>query len=389
MIDEVLIAVFRAPHSYTREDVAEISCHGSNYIQRRILEVLLRHGAVLAEPGEFTRRAFLNGRFNLLQAEAVADLIASESAAQHQLAMHQMKGGFSAQLSNMREALVHLTALLELELDFSEEDVEFANRHQLSETSQQVRMQLQGLAGSFKNGNAIKKGIPVAIAGPPNVGKSTLLNHLLQEDKAIVSDIPGTTRDVIEDSLVIDGVLFRLIDTAGIRVTEDIIEGMGIERSRKMIAQAELVILLYDKDTPLPYIQDILEIISKSGKRYLPVHNKTDMISEQSALMFDGEIQISAKTGKGIDLLKKALLDNCGVSTGNYDSTVSNIRHYDALIKADAALEKVEKGLNTGISSELIAEDLREALYYIGSITGEVVVDEVLGAIFSRFCIGK
>lgn len=389
IIDEVLIAIFRAPHSYTKEDVAEISCHGSRFIQRKILEVLLGHGAVLAEPGEFTRRAFLNGRFNLLQAEAVADLIASESAAQHQLALHQMKGGFSSQLSEMREELINLTALLELELDFGEEDVEFANRQQLSRSSHNIRLQLQQLAQSFKNGNAIKKGIPIAIAGPPNVGKSTLLNHLLQEDKAIVSDIPGTTRDVIEDSLVIDGVLFRLIDTAGIRTTSDIIEEMGIERSRKTIAQAELVMLLYDRETPLQYLLDILDFINKSGKRHLYVHNKIDMQSEQSVPRFDGEIQISAKTGQGIDLLRKALLDNCGVATSNYDSTVSNIRHYDALVKADAALDKVEKGMRTGLSSELVAEDLREALYHIGSITGEVVADEVLGAIFSRFCIGK
>lgn len=389
VIDEVVVAVFKAPHSYTKEDVAEISCHGSIYIQKRIISLLLNRGATLAQPGEFTQRAFMNGRFNLLQAEAVADLIASESAAQHQLAMHQMKGGITHRLDRMREEMILLTALLELELDFSEEDVEFANRNQLRNTTLLIKQEVQQLAKSFHSGDAIKKGIPIAIAGPPNVGKSTLLNCLLQDDKAIVSDIPGTTRDVIEDTLIIDGVLFRLIDTAGIRDTDDVVESIGIERSKKAIEKATLTLLLYDSDMQNEFIMAIKEFILDKGKKIIPVRTKSDQHPETPIPLDAKEINISAKTGFGIKELKDAITVACGLELGKYDATVSNLRHYEALLQADMALENVLNGLSGHLSSELVAEELRSALYYIGSITGAVVPDDVLGAIFSRFCIGK
>lgn len=389
MIDEVVVAVFKAPHSYTKEDVAEISCHGSVYIQKRIITILLKNGAALAKPGEFTQRAFLNGRFNLLQAEAVADLIASESAAQHQLALHQMKGGITGRLDRMRDEMIHLTALLELELDFSEEDVEFANRDQLRNTTKLIREEVQQLARSFHSGDAIKKGIPIAIAGPPNVGKSTLLNYLLQDDKAIVSDIPGTTRDVIEDTLIIDGVLFRLIDTAGIRDTNDVVESIGIERSRKAIEKATLTLLLYDSDMQSEFVLSLRGYIIDKGKKIIPVRTKSDQLSAPQHPFIEGEISISAKTGDGMKELKEAITTICGLELGKYDATISNIRHYEALFHADIALGNVLKGLSGQLSSELVAEELRSALHYIGSITGAIVPDDILGAIFSRFCIGK
>lgn len=389
IIDEVIVAVFKAPHSYTKEDIVEISCHGSVYIQNRIISLLLLKGASLAQPGEFTQRAFLNGRFNLLQAEAVADLIASESAAQHQLALHQMKGGITHRLDKMREEMIHLTALLELELDFGEEDVEFANRDQLQKTTLLIKEEVQQLAGSFQSGDAIKKGIPIAIAGPPNVGKSTLLNYLLQDEKAIVSDIPGTTRDVIEDTLIIDGVLFRLIDTAGIRDTDDVVESIGIERSKKAIEKATLTLLLYDSDMQHKFVMAIKDYILDKGKKIIPVRTKSDQHPEAPKPLIAEEISISAKTGSGIKELKEAITTTCGLELGKYDATVSNIRHYEALIHADIALENVLRGLSGHLSSELVAEELRSALYYIGSITGAVVPDDILGAIFSRFCIGK
>jgi tRNA modification GTPase len=390
LVDEVLISVFKAPVSYTKEDSAEISCHGSPYIIGRILEILLHHGARLAGPGEFTQRAYLNGRFNLLQAEAVADLIASESAAQHQLAMTQLKGGITNRLQSMRQELLELTALLELELDFSEEDVEFANRDQLKHTVIKVSEEIAQLAASFQFGNAIKKGIPVAIVGPPNVGKSTLLNALLQEEKAIVSEIAGTTRDVIEDTLVVDGILYRFIDTAGIRETDDIVEGLGIERSKKMIASAQLCILLYEAITPQAYLDDISTYIIGCKKPFIPIKNKSDLPTlAATSKRYPDEMAISALTGVGLEELKKKIKTASGIHETPFDITVSNLRHYEALIAGKEALTKVLTGLETDLSSELVAEELREALMHIGSITGEVSPDEVLGTIFGKFCIGK
>jgi len=391
LIDEVLISVFKAPVSYTKEDSAEISCHGSTYILSSILELLLRFGARLAGPGEFTQRAYLNGRFNLLQAEAVADLIASESASQHRLALTQLKGGITHRLQSMRQELLELTALLELELDFVEEDVEFANREELKHTVMKVAEEVEQLAASFQYGNAIKKGIPVAIVGPPNVGKSTLLNALLQEEKAIVSEIAGTTRDVIEDTMLVDGILYRFIDTAGIRETDDIVEGLGIERSKKMIANAQLCIFLYEANTPQFYLDDISTYIIGCKKPFIPVKNKADLnpSAADAAIRFPNEILLSALKGIGLEELKQKIKTGSGIHETPFDVTVSNLRHYEALTAAKEALSQVVLGLSTDLSSELVAEELREALRCIGSITGEVSPDEVLGTIFGKFCIGK
>ncbi|MCO5233056.1 MAG: tRNA uridine-5-carboxymethylaminomethyl(34) synthesis GTPase MnmE [Chitinophagales bacterium] len=385
-IDEVVITCFWAPRSYTKEDTVEISCHGSVLIQRKIISLLIQLGARLALPGEYTQRAFLNGRFNLLQAEAVADVIASESEAQLQLALHQLKGGVSNQLKDMRNQLLDFSSLLELELDFGEEDVEFANREQLKTSVYSILNEVNKLSETFQYGNAIKNGISVAIIGPPNVGKSTLLNNLLEEEKAIVSDIAGTTRDVIEDTIVINGILFRFIDTAGIRETDDYVEALGIQRSKQMIAKAQIIIVLYDHSVGKHYIEDIISEIHQSQKPYLLVKNKTDKSSEK---MFDNELSISALQHTNVEQLKEQLIELSGTTASPLNVTVSNVRHFEALRESALSLNNVLYGIESGLSLELIAQELRSAIYYIGSITGEITPDDILGNIFSKFCIGK
>lgn len=401
LIDEVLITLFRAPHSFTGEDSVEISCHGSTYIQQRLLQLLINTGARLALPGEFTQRAFLNGKMDLSQAEAVADLIVSSSAASHKMAMTQMKGGFSGELIKLRTALLHITSLLELELDFSEEDVEFADRTELRRIASNIETLLNRLCRSFSLGNVIKNGVPVAIVGNTNVGKSTLLNALLKEDKAIVSDIAGTTRDAIEDTINLNGVLFRFIDTAGIRKTEDTVENIGIERTFAKIAQASVVLLLTDlsrgTDTFENYYRQVKEHLSPEA-RLLIILNKTDQVEdplttlETIKLCTCGEklIAISAKTGQNLELLIDELLSTVNLNNLNSgDVIVSNIRHYEALSHAFTAIQRVISGLDSPISGEFISQDIRECLHYLGEITGEITTDEVLGNIFKNFCIGK
>ncbi len=400
-VDEVLVTVFRAPHSFTGEESVEIACHGSVYIQQRLLKLLVDAGARLAMPGEFTQRAFLNGKMDLSQAEAVADLIASSSAASHRMAINQMKGGFSAELMKLRTELLRITSLLELELDFSEEDVEFADRTELRGIAGHIEDLLERLCRSFSLGNVIKNGVPVAIVGNTNVGKSTLLNALLREEKAIVSEVAGTTRDVIEDTVHLEGVLFRFIDTAGIRHTEDRVESMGIERTFSKMEQASIVLLLTDlsrgEESFEEYYRQVKEHISPEA-RLIIVLNKTDQVEdvltpqETIRLFTAGEkiIPISARTGTNLDLLVKELLDAVnGGELNSSDVIVSNIRHYEALKNALAAVQRVDSGLQSGISAEFISQDIRECLHYLGEITGEITTDEVLGNIFKNFCVGK
>ncbi|OIP82691.1 MAG: tRNA uridine-5-carboxymethylaminomethyl(34) synthesis GTPase MnmE [Porphyromonadaceae bacterium CG2_30_38_12] len=399
-VDEVLIAVFKAPHSFTGEDVVEISCHGSRYVQQKILTLLIENGCALAQPGEFTQRAFLNGKMDLLQAEAVADLIASTSAASHKMAMQQMRGGFSTELMQLRTQLLNFVSLIELELDFSEEDVEFANRIQLKTLVETITEHIVKLSNSFSLGNALKNGIPVALVGETNVGKSTLLNVLLNEEKAIVSDIHGTTRDVIEDAVTIQGVCFRFIDTAGIRNTKDKIENMGIERTYQKIEQASIVLWILDCTELSEHIEWLTSKIEEraAGKKIILVFNKIDKIAlEERAILkqlfsqFEGErIYISAKNKLNLQTLEKALLRAARlpeIEPG--DVVVNNIRHYEALQKALAAIQRVSEGLESGISSEFLSQDIRECLNYIGEITGHISNHEILGNIFGKFCIGK
>ena len=402
-LDEVLISIFKGPNSYTGENTIEISCHGSTYIQQQIIQLLLRKGCRMADAGEFTLRAFLNGKLDLSQAEAVADLISSDNEASHQIAMQQMRGGFSCEIARLREELLNFASLIELELDFAEEDVEFADRTQFHELLNRIEFVLKRLIDSFAVGNVIKNGIPVAIVGEPNVGKSTLLNALLNEERAIVSDIAGTTRDTIEDELVIGGIGFRFIDTAGIRETKDVVESIGIQKTFEKIEQAQVVLYLFEslkfKVSGSEYITEIEKVKNKYPlKPLVIVINKSDLISseETESLLVQLEtlnlkqILISAKQKTGIDELKNTLLSF--VNTGalrNNETIVTNTRHYDSLLKALDEIQKVKFGLESNLSSDLMALDIKEALYHFGLITGQVTNDELLGNIFANFCIGK
>ena len=405
IVDEVLVSLFRGPHSYTGEDSTEISCHGSSYILQQVMQLLVKNGCRAAGPGEFTQRAFLNGKMDLSQAEAVADLIASTSAATHRMAMSQMRGGFSRELSALREKLLHLTSLMELELDFSDhEELEFADRSELSEIASQVETVINGLVHSFSVGNAIKNGIPVAIIGETNAGKSTLLNALLNEERAIVSDIHGTTRDVIEDTMNIDGVMFRFIDTAGIRETSDEIESIGIERSFQKLDQASIVLWVIDSTEAKAQIEALKDkVIPRcGGKKLILVMNKCDVTPESAIFVSDTEffspenvcmetISISAKNRKGIVELQELLVKAAALpEVTQNDVVVSNIRHYEALTHALEAIHRVQDGLEMNLSGDLVSQDLRECLFHLAEIVGgEITNDEVLGNIFRNFCIGK
>jgi len=400
VIDEVLVSIFKAPHSFTGEDVVEISCHGSMFVQQQILQVLLEEGCVLAQPGEFTQRAFMNGKMDLSQAEAVADLIASTSAASHRMALSQMRGGFSSELMKLRTQLLNFVSLVELELDFTEEDVEFADRTQLKALATNIEKLILRLSDSFQVGNALKNGIPVALVGETNVGKSTLLNVLLNEEKAIVSDIHGTTRDVIEDSININGITFRFIDTAGIRDTKDKIESMGIERTYQKIEQASIILWILDCTQLSEHIEWLTERIEKRavGKKIILVFNKIDKIAEEEREVlsqlfepFVGErIYISAKNRLNTDKLEKALVSAAQlpeITSG--DVVVNNVRHYEALQHAHTAICRVIDGLDSGISGDFLSQDIRECMHFLGEITGQISNDEILANIFGKFCIGK
>lgn len=402
-LDEVLVSIFKGTNSYTGENTIEISCHGSTYIQQQIIQLLLRKGCRMANAGEFTLRAFLNGKLDLSQAEAVADLISSDNEAAHQIAMNQMRGGFSNEIAKLREELLNFASLIELELDFAEEDVEFADRTQFTELLIRIEFVLKRLIDSFSVGNVIKNGIPVAIVGEPNVGKSTLLNALLNEERAIVSDIAGTTRDTIEDELVIDGIAFRFIDTAGIRETKDVVESIGIKKTFEKIDQAQVVLYLFEslkfKVSGSEYIAEIEKVKNKYPlKPILVIVNKIDLLSENEISNINKQLEtlnlkllkISAKNNIGIEELKAQLLSF--VNTGalrNNETIITNTRHYDSLHKALEEIQKVKFGLQNNLSSDLIAIDIKEALYQFGTITGQVTNDELLGNIFANFCIGK
>jgi len=409
VLDEVLVSIFRAPHSYTGENSVEISCHASSYIVSSLMNLLYEAGARAAEPGEFTQRAYLNGKMDLAQAEAVADVISSQNAAAHRVAFNQMKGGFSSELRDMRSELLELVSLMELELDFSEEEVEFADRSRLDSLLGQIIAHVGRLIDSFRLGNAIKNGVPVAIAGATNTGKSTLLNALLGEDRAIVSDIHGTTRDTIEETLNIDGILFRFIDTAGLRETSEVVEQIGIERTFKKISEASVVLgmvdLTRDLDTTRDTVLDIISKIDFNCQKLVLLLNKTDIfndnknvsaknyivsLAENKGITSEWVIPISAKTGNGISELKSLLSKTQKDLLGDSDTTlVTNQRHVQALTDARTSLLRVRDGLASGLPTDLAAQDIREAIYHLGSIVGEISTDEVLGNIFRNFCIGK
>ena len=395
VIDEVLVSVFKNPHSYTGEDVVEINCHGSVYIQQEILQLFIQSGVRNATPGEFTLRAFLNGKMDLSQAEAVADVIASNSAASHQVALQQMRGGFSNEIQELRTQLLNFASLIELELDFAEEDVEFADRTEFVKLVNKISAVLKRLIDSFALGNVLKNGIPVAIVGEPNAGKSTLLNTLLNEEKAIVSHIEGTTRDAIEDEISIDGIAYRFIDTAGIRATDDVVESIGIEKTFSSIEKAQLVLHLVDS-TKITALQDKIDELTLKypSKKIITIVNKADLLSneaiEQLQKTYATIIILSAKNKTGIHQLTTTLtqLANKGALSNN-ETIVSNSRHFEALNNAYIAIKDVQKGIDAQVSTDLFAIDIRQALHYLGEITGEVTTEDLLGNIFANFCIGK
>lgn len=404
-LDEVLVSVFRSPHSYTGEDSVEISCHASKFIAEELVLQLCNAGARTAEPGEFTRRAYVNGKMDLAQAEAVADVISAQSEAAHKVAFSQLKGGFSKELKTLREELLKMTSLLELELDFSEEDVEFASRSELSSLLDGTLAHIHSLTDSFRYGNALRNGVPVAIVGAVNAGKSTLLNALLRDDRAIVSDIAGTTRDTIEETMTIDGTLFRFIDTAGLRETSDEVEKIGISRSYKKMNEASIVLALLDvtaSEEENEYsISDIVSNLDVKSQKLIVLLNKVDVLGNNINVSLINnsvsnpnekvvKLYISAKTGFGLDELRKLLSDSQKSATLDSDQTiVTNLRHYQALMKASESLENVKRSLAAGQTPDLLSEDLRQALHHLGTILGEVTTDEVLGNIFEHFCIGK
>lgn len=392
IIDEVLVSLFIAPHSYTRENVVEISTHGSDYIQEKVIKLLIQHGARAANPGEFTLRAFLNGQLDLSQAEAVADLIASHSQASHQLAMQQMRGGFSNQLKQLRDELIHFASMIELELDFAEEDVEFANRDDLKSLIYQINRVIRSLIDSFEQGNVIKNGVPVVIAGQPNVGKSTLLNTLLNEERAIVSDIAGTTRDTIEDEIILNGINFRFIDTAGIRETQDVIEAKGVERTLDKMKLAKLIIYLFTPEQDHQQIEKQLGELKTLQIPFIGLMNKADLMSDEQKSIFKNWslLPISAQQKSGIEELKTTLIQKVNLANMTTDGVmVSNIRHLEALQKTEEALNRVLMNLDTSVASDFLTSDIKQALHYLGEITGIVTTDDLLENIFSKFCIGK
>ncbi len=393
VIDEVLVSLFVAPQSYTKENLVEISCHGSNFIVQQIIQLLLRHGARLAQAGEFTKRAFLNGQFDLAQAEAVADLIASGTQAAHRTALNQMRGGYSGEIRQLRESLIHFASMIELELDFSEEDVEFASREDLKQLVEKIQLVVSPLLESFQLGNVIKQGVPTVIAGKPNAGKSTLLNALLNEDKAIVSDIPGTTRDFIEDVITLAGVSFRFIDTAGLRAPKDAIEKLGVARTYEKLKQAALIIYVVDLTAnSLDEINEEQQQLEQQGAPFIMVGNKIDQASEDFLrdLKNTDILPLSAKNKTNIEGLKQRILHAVSLEQVSKDQTlVTNLRHYESLQETRKALDDVLAGIDRGISNDLLALDIRQALHHLGEITGEITTEDLLENIFSKFCIGK
>ena len=393
-LDEVLVTLFKGPHSYTGENTIEISCHGSTYIQKEIIDLFVENGIRVANPGEFTLRAFINGKMDLNQAEAVADLIASENEGSHKLAMQQMKSGFSNDLKKLRAELLHFSSMIELELDFSQEDVEFAERDEFKKLTNKIIFELSNLIDSFRSGNVLKNGISVTIAGKPNAGKSSLLNTLLNEDKAIVSEIPGTTRDSIEDSLVINGINFRFTDTAGLRETIDIIESKGIEKTKEKIKKAKILLYLFDSnDTNFNEIKSSVNGFKRDDLSIILVRNKIDLKNKNQSLLNDLKdfelLEISATDSYSVSKVKNRLVNEVSILNPYDDIVISNSRHFEALIKALKAIEEVNVGLKNNISGDLLSVDIRRSIEHLAEISGEITNDDVLGNIFSNFCIGK